>query len=454
MASASFRYVLPLFLSLSLSGFAQISATPAPTAPGAPPTVKVEPQDSFTVVGLTVRTTNDKEAGGQGLIPKFWESVMDQDKLSQVPNRLSDDMVVVYSDYASDASGAYSYTLGVRVSSADKVADGFVARKIQAGKYAVIQSEQGPPQEVIPALWAKINQMTPAAAGRSARLPDGFRNLSRHRRLGQYPDDGSHWTEIDPGEPDRAAGLQLSHRRLRCTPVMWSRRRKSVNLLHMSSIQVQLPDGSLREVPAGTTPLAIAEGISPRLAQAAVVARIRPLRAAVPATAASEGGEASMYAAEDPHAERLVDLATPLQEDVAMQLITEKDPEALKVLRHSAAHVLATAVTELFPETKLGHGPATDAGFFYDFWRPTPFTPEDLKLIEGRMAEVVARNENVRPRIRAARGGPAAVQSRQRLHEGPLRGEVHPAGRRPSRSTATAASSISAAARMCPPPAA
>ncbi|MGC2499444.1 MAG: TGS domain-containing protein, partial [Acidobacteriaceae bacterium] len=151
----------------------------------------------------------------------------------------------------------------------------------------------------------------------------------------------------------------------------------------MSSIQVQLPDGSQREVPAGTTPLAIAESISPRLAQAAVVARIRPLRAAVPTTAASDGAEASMYAAEDPHAERLVDLGTPLQEDVALQLITERDPEALKVLRHSAAHVLATAVTELFPETKLGHGPATDAGFFYDFWRPTPFTPEDLKLIEG-----------------------------------------------------------------------
>ncbi len=160
----------------------------------------------------------------------------------------------------------------------------------------------------------------------------------------------------------------------------------------MSSIQVQLPDGSVREVPSGTTPLAIAESISPRLAQAAVVARIRPLKAA-PVAASIDGSEASMYANEDPHAERLVDLSTPLEEDVALQLLTERDPEALKVLRHSAAHVLATAVTELFPETRLGHGPATDAGFFYDFWRPTPFTPEDLKLIEGRMAEVTARDE-------------------------------------------------------------
>jgi threonyl-tRNA synthetase len=161
----------------------------------------------------------------------------------------------------------------------------------------------------------------------------------------------------------------------------------------MSSIQVQLPDGSVREVPSGTTSLSIAESISPRLAQASVVARIRPLQAAPVAVAAAEGSEAAMYGVEDTHAERLVDLTTPLTEDVALQLLTEKAPEALKVLRHSAAHVLATAVTELFPETKLGHGPATETGFFYDFWRPTPFTPEDLKLIEGRMAEVTARDE-------------------------------------------------------------
>src|ERR1700734_1230438 len=161
----------------------------------------------------------------------------------------------------------------------------------------------------------------------------------------------------------------------------------------MSSIQVQLPDGSVREVPSGTTPLAIAESISPRLAQASVVARIRPLKTAAVAASSADGSEAAMYGTEDTHAERLVDLTTPLQEDVALQLLTEKAPEALKVLRHSAAHVMATAVTELFPETKLGHGPATDAGFFYDFWRPAPFTPEDLKLIEGRMVEVTARDE-------------------------------------------------------------
>ena len=161
-------------------------------------------------------------------------------------------------------------------------------------------------------------------------------------------------------------------------------------------IRVQLPDGSQKELPSGSTPFDVASGISPRLASAAVVARIKPLQVSgAPATATEDSAhaEAAMYGAEDPQAERLVDMTTPLHEDVALQLLTEKDPATLKVVRHSAAHVLATAVLELFPETKLGHGPATDSGFFYDFYRPTPFTPEDLKLIEGRMAQVVARDE-------------------------------------------------------------
>jgi threonyl-tRNA synthetase len=158
-----------------------------------------------------------------------------------------------------------------------------------------------------------------------------------------------------------------------------------------SSIQVKLPDGSVKKFASGTTPLQVAESISPRLASASVVARIKPLHAT--ASAAVATGEEAMYAAEDTHAERLVDLSTPLYEDVELSLLTEKDGDALRVVRHSAAHVLATAVLELFPETKLGHGPATDSGFFYDFYRPTPFTPEDLKRIEDRMAQVVARNE-------------------------------------------------------------
>ena len=161
------------------------------------------------------------------------------------------------------------------------------------------------------------------------------------------------------------------------------------------TISVHLPDGAIREVPVGTTPLEIANSISPRLAAVSVVARLTPLSVAVAAedSTVEQPTEAAMYSAEDAAAPRLVDLATPLNDDTRLELVTEKDPEALKVVRHSAAHVMATAVLELFPETKLGHGPATDSGFFYDFFREKPFTPEDLALIEAKMAEVVARNE-------------------------------------------------------------
>ena len=159
-------------------------------------------------------------------------------------------------------------------------------------------------------------------------------------------------------------------------------------------IAVHLPDGAIREVPSGTTPLDIANSISPRLASAAVVARITPLSGGNGTQASGEeSAEAAMYAAANTAGPRLVDLSAPLTEDTHLELLTEKNPESLKVVRHSAAHVLATAVLELFPETKLGHGPATDSGFFYDFYREKPFTPEDLAAIEKRMAEVVARDE-------------------------------------------------------------
>ena len=167
------------------------------------------------------------------------------------------------------------------------------------------------------------------------------------------------------------------------------------------SIAIHLPDGSVKEVPQGTTPLDIANSISPRLAAASIVARITPVVGAANPNSARDGqsplsesgSEASMYAAENAAAPRLVDLSTPLTEPVKLELIKESDPDALKVVRHSAAHVLATAVLELFPETKLGHGPATDSGFFYDFYREKPFTPDDLAAIEKKMAEVIARDE-------------------------------------------------------------
>ncbi len=131
------------------------------------------------------------------------------------------------------------------------------------------------------------------------------------------------------------------------------------------SIHVKLPDGSVTEVPKGTTALDVAKSISPRLADAAL--------------AAKANGD-------------LIDLTRPLEKDTDLRILTDRDPETLEVYRHSSAHLLAAAVLELFPETKLGHGPPTDSGFFYDFYRPTPFTPDDLEKIEKKMHELVQQN--------------------------------------------------------------
>jgi threonyl-tRNA synthetase len=143
------------------------------------------------------------------------------------------------------------------------------------------------------------------------------------------------------------------------------------------NIHIKLPDGSVKDVPKGTTALDIAKSISPRLADAALAAKATPLNGAT-STNSDKGS--------------LIDLTRPLEQDTALRILTEKDPESLEVYRHSSAHLLAAAVLELFPETKLGHGPATEHGFFYDFYRPTPFTPDDLEKIEKKMQELAQQN--------------------------------------------------------------
>jgi threonyl-tRNA synthetase len=133
----------------------------------------------------------------------------------------------------------------------------------------------------------------------------------------------------------------------------------------MSNLQVTLPDGSVKNVEAGATPLDIARQISPRLADDAIVARVN--------------GD-------------LWDLTRSLDADSKLEILTTRHPESLEVYRHSTAHLLAAAVLELFPDTKLGIGPPIDTGFYYDFQRDTPFSPEDLEKIEQRMWEIQARD--------------------------------------------------------------
>ena len=128
-------------------------------------------------------------------------------------------------------------------------------------------------------------------------------------------------------------------------------------------LKLTLPDGSVREVPAGTLAREVVGGIGPRLLQAAVAVELN--------------GETQ-------------DLMTPLRQGGAFRVLTEKDAKALDVLRHSTAHVLATAVRRLRPEAQIGFGPAIEDGFYYDFGVAQPFTPEDLEKFESEMRKVMA----------------------------------------------------------------
>jgi threonyl-tRNA synthetase len=160
----------------------------------------------------------------------------------------------------------------------------------------------------------------------------------------------------------------------------------------MNHVTVTLPDGSSRTVPAGTLVREVAESISPRLARAAL--------------AGSVNGE-------------LVDLSYPIVGDATVRIVTGDSPEALALCRHSTAHLLAAAVTELFPGTQCGIGPATDEGFFYDFVVDRPFVPEDLEAIEKKMKDLASQDlsyeRQMWPRDRAReffarRGEPLKVQ--------------------------------------------
>src|SRR3989454_2868383 len=166
------------------------------------------------------------------------------------------------------------------------------------------------------------------------------------------------------------------------------------------AVNVTLPDGSNRSVPAGTPVRDIAEGISPNLARAALAALV-------------DG--------------KLVDLAYPLQKDSAVRIVTDKSPEALALLRHSTAHLMAAAVMKLFPGAQLGIGPATDEGFFYDFIVDRPFVPEDLDAIEQKMKELAQQDlpyeRQMWPREKARaffakRGEPLKVQLIEEKTEG------------------------------------
>jgi threonyl-tRNA synthetase len=140
----------------------------------------------------------------------------------------------------------------------------------------------------------------------------------------------------------------------------------------LDSVRITLPDGSSREYPQGTTIREVAESIGARLAKAAVGARI--------------DGE-------------IVDLDRALDHDVRLEILTEKSADALPVLRHSAAHVLATAVRRVRPDAKIGFGPAIEDGFYYDFEVGHPFSADELERIEREMEAVSKEDQHFERRV-------------------------------------------------------
>jgi threonyl-tRNA synthetase len=160
----------------------------------------------------------------------------------------------------------------------------------------------------------------------------------------------------------------------------------------MHEISVTLPDGDSRRVPAGSTPADVAAQISPGLAKAALAALVD---------------------------DRLVDLTFPLERDARLRIVTSKSPEALELYRHSTAHLMAAAVTQLFPNAQCGIGPAIDDGFYYDFVVDRPFVPDDLQAIEAKMKELASQDlpyerqmwpREEAKRFFAAKGEPLKVQ--------------------------------------------
>ncbi len=137
-------------------------------------------------------------------------------------------------------------------------------------------------------------------------------------------------------------------------------------------IHVTFPDGAERAYEPGVSGLDIAKSISPSLAKR-TVAMVRD-------------GE-------------LADLADPIDRDATLEFISRDDPRALELIRHDAAHVLAEAVQSLWPGTQVTIGPVIENGFYYDFFRNQPFTPEDFPAIEKRMREIIARDERFKKTI-------------------------------------------------------
>jgi predicted transcriptional regulator YdeE len=125
---------------------------------------RVVNQAEFTVVGIAVRTSNAKEMTSEGQIGRTWTRLFQQDLLTKIPSKADSAVVAVYTDYATDKNGEYTFVLGARVSRTD-VPEGMVAKTIPAGRYAVFTTEKGPGPKVVPETWMRVNSLPKTAVG-------------------------------------------------------------------------------------------------------------------------------------------------------------------------------------------------------------------------------------------------------------------------------------------------
>ena len=126
---------------------------------------QIQQVQGFTVVGVTGRTNNAEEMTSDGIIGKLWGRMMQENLLAKIPNRVDENIIAVYSDYASDHTGDYTYTLGAKVSRDSEIPAGMLAVKATSGKYADFTSERGPASRVVPQLWQKINSLPKGVPG-------------------------------------------------------------------------------------------------------------------------------------------------------------------------------------------------------------------------------------------------------------------------------------------------
>ncbi len=187
----------------------------------------------------------------------------------------------------------------------------------------------------------------------------------------------------------------------------------------MHKVFLTFPDGAKREFPKDITGLDIAKGISPSLAKRTVAMAL--------------DGE-------------LADLADPIGHDAKIEFIARDDPRALELIRHDCAHVLAEAVQSLWPGTQVTIGPVIENGFYYDFFRNEPFTPEDFAAIEKKMREIIARDKPFTKEVWSRDKAKQVFRDKGETVQGRA-GRRHSGQTSRSRSTSRATGSTCAAAR-------